>query len=243
LAYGHFKAGRGNLAARFIDFQKQHQSWLDDFSLFVAIKKDQQGAPWYSWPTPLIARDPAALKEARQTLTDERGYGISIFNGLRKARGEYLCWTHTDMQTKPADTLNALHLIKKQPNPQKCFLKGNRKKRPFIDTFFQAGMSVFETLILKQILYDINAQPNLFHKSFLEKIPSPPSDFSFDLYFYYLARKNNYSVIRFPVLFPKRIHGESAWNTTLAGKWNFIKRTLRFTAQLKKKIKHDSPQI
>lgn len=166
------------------------------------------------------------------------GYGFGVWSGLREAKGEHICWTHADMQTDLADTIKAYNIITKEKNPKGCFVKGSRKKRPFFDTFFMYGMSVFETIILKTILFDINAQPNLFHKSFLDHINNPPIDFSFDLYCYYMAKNRNFEIIKFPVLFPKRIHGISHWNTSLAEKWRFIKRTLDFSFKLRGRLKN-----
>jgi hypothetical protein len=65
---------------------------------------------------------------------------------------------------------------------------------------------------------------------------NPPNDFSFDLYAYYLAKSNNYKIIRFPVLFPERIHGKSTWNTSLQSKIKFIKRTLDYSFKLKEDL-------
>jgi len=165
------------------------------------------------------------------------GYGFGIWTGIRAAKGEYICWTHADMQTDPYDTIKAYQLITKQKNSKKCFVKGNRKNRPLIDTFFTFGMSLFETIILKTWIYDINAQPNLFHRNFLKHVGKPPKDFSFDLYFYYIAKRKSYEIIRFPVLFKPRIHGKSHWNTSLKSKWKFIKRTLEFTLNMRKQLK------
>ncbi len=75
----------------------------------------------------------------------------------------------------------------------------------------------------------------MFHKSFLDQMKNPPIDFSFDLYSFYLAKVNHYKIIRFKVLFPKRVHGESKWNTgDLKSKYKFIKRTIDFTFKLKR---------
>lgn len=165
------------------------------------------------------------------------GYGFGVWTGLKAAKGEYLCWTHADMQTDIKDTITAYNLIMKQDEPERCFVKGSRKKRPFFDSFFTLGMSLFETIILGTFLHDINAQPNLFHKSFMKKTKNPPNNFSFDLYFYYMAKTSRYRLIRFPVNFRQRIHGSSHWNTSIAGKWKFIKRTVDFTFKLKRHLK------
>lgn len=166
-----------------------------------------------------------------------QGYGFGITSGLKEAKGEFIGYTHADMQTDPADCLRALDIIEKQDEPQKCYIKGDRKGRALFDQFFTIGMSFFETMYLGKKLWDINAQPNIFHKSFFEGIKkSCPKDFSLDLYFLYMAKKMNYNVIRFDVIFPPRIHGESSWNTGLASKYKFIKRTLDFSFKLKKEL-------
>lgn len=176
----------------------------------------------------------------KNVFIDSRGYGVSVYKGLKSAKGEFVGWTHADLQTDPNDTLIALDLIKKQEKPNKTYVKGKRIGRPIMDKLINTlGMSFFETIILKKFLYDINAQPNVFHRSFLKFMKNPPGDFSFDLYVYYLAKLNNYNVKKFPVLFPKRIHGESAWNVGMKQRMKFIKRTINFTFKLKRLLKND----
>ena len=165
-----------------------------------------------------------------------QGYGFGITSGLNEAKGEFIGYTHADMQTDPADVLKALQIIEQQINPKNCYIKGDRKGRPLFDQFFTMGMSAFETIYLGKKLWDINAQPNIFHKSFFESLENIPKDFSLDLYFLYTAQKQGLKVIRFDVVFPERVHGESSWNTGLASKWKFIKRTIDFSMKLKKEL-------
>ena len=66
-----------------------------------------------------------------------------------------------------------------------------------------------------------------------------PRDFSLDLYFYVLAKKEKLNVVRFPVHFGERNFGSSSWNTGLFSRINFIKRTLNFSYKLKKRISND----
>lgn len=172
----------------------------------------------------------------RPILTHEKGYGISVWNGLNAARGEYVCWTHADRQTDPKDTVTAYNIIRSRKDSRHCYVKGKRYGRSFLDTLFTLGMSVFETLLLKTALTDINAQPNLFHKDLLKAMNNPPKDFSFDLYTYCLAKKKRYTIVRFPVAFKKRKHGQSKWNTGLASRWKFIRRTVSFSIRLKKSL-------
>ena len=163
-----------------------------------------------------------------------RGYGFGVRAGLAAATGEYAGWTHADMQTDPFDAVRALQEIERQGSPRDIFVKGSRKGRPLFDRVFTVGMSLFETVYLGQRLWDINAQPNIFHRSFLEQWRNPPDDFSLDLYTLYLARRQGLKIVRFDVVFPPRVHGTSSWNTSIGAKWKFIKRTLDFSVNLKR---------
>lgn len=165
-----------------------------------------------------------------------QGYGYGILQGLNVATGEYLGWTHADMQTDPNDVVRAYQNLEKNNFPEDVFIKGNRQGRSWFDEFFTLGMSGFETLYLKEKLWDINAQPNIFHRSFFELWNKPPHDFSLDLYVLYMAKKMELKVIRFPVLFSQRQHGISSWNTGMKAKYKFIKRTIQFSCSLKKEL-------
>jgi glycosyltransferase involved in cell wall biosynthesis len=163
-----------------------------------------------------------------------QGYGFGIISGLKAAQGEILGWTHADMQTDPQDAILGLELFEKHGDD--IFVKGRRYGRPFMDVFFTVGMSVFETLLLARPMWDINAQPNIFSRRFFESWANPPEDFSLDLYTYYRAHICGLKVHRFPVNFGERVHGVSHWNVNWAAKRKFIRRTLDFSLQLKKKI-------
>lgn len=164
-----------------------------------------------------------------------QGYGYGILQGLNSCTADYIGWTHADMQTDPKDVIKAYDYLQKNQEKLPLFMKGTRKGRPFLDSFFTFGMSVFETIYMRTKLVDINAQPNIFPKSFYDTWKEPPYDFSLDLYAFYMAKKQGLKICRFQVQFPERIHGTSSWNTGLKSKWKFIKRTLEFSRSLKKR--------
>jgi len=164
-----------------------------------------------------------------------QGYGYGILQGLHAAQGEILAWTHADMQTDPCDVLRGLALF--ELHGQDIFVKGSRYGRPIADVAFTVGMSIFETMLLRTRLWDINAQPNMFHRSFFATWQKPPHDFSLDLFAFYTAKVHGMPVHRFPVKFGERAHGVSHWNINWAAKMKFIKRTVAFSLQLKKSRK------
>lgn len=170
------------------------------------------------------------------TVEKNQGYGFGILRGLHACRGEFIGWTHGDMQTPPKDVIRALEIIEQSGNSKNIYVKGLRKGRPLFDTFFTFGMSIFETIYLGKWLYDINAQPNIFHHDFFTSWDNPPHDFSLDLFVLYQAKKQKLTIRRFPVKFLARVHGHSNWNTGFKSKWKFIKRTISFSLELKKRL-------
>jgi glycosyltransferase involved in cell wall biosynthesis len=182
--------------------------------------------------TPYVLQELLPLYPGCRSIRVDRnqGYGYGILEGLRAARGDILGWTHADMQTDPKDVLVGIRLF--ESNGQPLFVKGMRYGRPFMDVLFTVGMSVFETVLLRKRLWDINAQPTLFTRCFYESWSTPPHDFSLDLYAYYMAKKQAVKIQRFPVQFGERAHGVSHWNINYAAKIKFIRRTVYYSLKL-----------
>jgi 4-alpha-glucanotransferase len=74
-AWQNFQGGRGGgLRGAFDAFSGQHQAtWLDDFTLFRALKDACGNKPWQEWPIELVRRDAGALSSARDKLCDDLG--------------------------------------------------------------------------------------------------------------------------------------------------------------------------
>lgn len=55
--------------ARFAEFVLREAAWLDDFALFMALKRAHGQQPWYTWPLDVRLRDEKGLAEARARLS------------------------------------------------------------------------------------------------------------------------------------------------------------------------------
>ncbi|MFZ5638017.1 MAG: glycosyltransferase family 2 protein [Pseudomonadota bacterium] len=184
-----------------------------------------------------LLREPSRIRSVRVEVN--RGYGFGILSGLRAAEGEIIGWTHADMQTDPADALRGLALFEAAgaaSDPRPLFVKGRRYGRPLADVAFTAGMSAFETLLMRRRMADINAQPTLFPRGFFADWRDPPHDFSLDLYAYYQALRAGLRVERFPVRFGERAHGVSHWNVNWRAKARFIRRTVDYSLRLRREL-------
>lgn len=180
---------------------------------------------------PKLINDDPMIRSIR--IDQNQGYGHGILEGLRSAKGDILAWTHADLQTNPADIKTAVAFF--EPNSN-TFVKGRRYGRPPFDVVFTIGMSVFEILLLRRIFWDINAQPTVFSKKFFDTWDQPPTDFSLDLFAYFMAKKSKLTVKRFPVYFGVRQFGKSHWNVDWNSKYKFIKRTINYSLELRSRI-------
>ena len=159
------------------------------------------------------------------------GYGHGILSGLKAAKGDVLSWTHADLQTNPRDVISALNEYEKHKDSD-LVIKGKRRNRSPIDSFFTWGMQVYCTIFLKTKLDDINAQPKLFSRKFYEKsFKNPPLDFSLDLFLLLKAQR----IKTVNVFFHKRKFGESKGGGSIIGKIRLIRRTFKYISTLRRK--------
>ena len=168
-------------------------------------------------------------------LAENRGYGGGILTGLGAARGRFVGWTHADLQTDPADALQGLELLRRAEHPEATLVKGSRRGRPLRDVAFTWGMAAFEWAALGVRLWDINAQPTLFPRSFFESWSDPPEDFSLDLFAYHQAVRRGFELRRFPVEFGPRLTGEGH-NETLSAKLRYSRRTVAYSLDLRRRL-------
>ena len=52
-------------------FCSDNAFWLEDYALFMALKKDMGGKPWYDWDAPIRNREDAAVKQAKAKYAEE----------------------------------------------------------------------------------------------------------------------------------------------------------------------------
>ena len=164
------------------------------------------------------------------------GYGDGIMKGLFCAKGKIISWTHADLQCEPNDVVDAVNKYKKEIYKNKAIIKGKRVNRRFVDDLFSICMAFFTSLVFRIKFNDINAQPKIFHRKFLKYFNKAPKDFSLDLFFLFIAKRNLYKVLEYPVYYKKRIRGVAKGGDSLLGKFMLSIRTFKFIINLKVKL-------
>ena len=169
------------------------------------------------------------------SLADNQGYGGGILAGLRLATSPIIGWTHADLQTPLTDCLLGVNHVQSGYE----FVKGDREGRRFTDRFFSICMGIFESLLFRQQMSEINAQPNIFRSEFFNKWENPPNDFSLDLYALVVANRMEMKIHRFRVRFLPRQYGKSNWNIGFKSRVLFIKRTFQYSLILRGVLDED----
>jgi glycosyltransferase involved in cell wall biosynthesis len=169
------------------------------------------------------------------SLTHNQGYGGGILAGLDQATAPISGWTHADLQTPLADCLTGVRSIQNG----EVFAKGRRTGRKAGDKLFSLGMGLFESILFRRGLFEINAQPTIFRTELVKEWKNPPYDFSLDLYALVMASKDGFKIARFPVKFLPRQFGESKWNLGFRSRVKFIRRTLSYSFVLRRALNED----
>jgi 4-alpha-glucanotransferase len=89
VAWANYSGGaRQDLKDDFESFRHEHAYWLDDHSLFRALKAKFGGVHYLEWPPEFVLRTPAALEQARRELAaliDKISFAQFLL--FRRARG------------------------------------------------------------------------------------------------------------------------------------------------------------
>jgi len=160
------------------------------------------------------------------------GYGHGIFQGLKQAQGEFLAWSHADLQTDGGDVFRAYDSLKNAQNVSRTLVKGRRRGRRLSERFISRGMELASLCLLRSRLTEINAQPKVFHRDLLSFLTKPPTDFNFDVYVLYKANRAGWAIREVEVDFPPRPFGESHWAATWRSKFRTIRRSLFYMGRL-----------
>ena len=179
----------------------------------------------------VLRKELPKYKFARSVKVEKNmGYGFGILTGLKSTKGEYLAFSHADMQCDPNDILRAWEILSSSGAMKKTLVKGNRSGR---QNFFTSCFHAFTSVLFLRKFDDVNGQPKMFHKDLMKTFRKPPHGFALDFYVQYKAIKSGFEVKSFPVEFGKRLHGKSSWATSIRSRSKTIFRLGMYLLKLR----------
>ena len=145
------------------------------------------------------------------------GYGGGISEGLKHASGEYIGWSHADLQTPLRDFLKLYNLIKGKKN---ILGKGFRTNNRGFDGIVSRLHENLASIVLGVKMKEVNAQPKIFNKELMSNFSKMPYKWTtLDTYVMYVCLKNKIEVKTIDVVFNTRKFGQSKWKNNFI---NFI---------------------
>lgn len=174
-----------------------------------------------------VQQDPSNAFVRIVTIEKNIGYGHGIHTGLEAAKGEILAYSHADVQTPPEDIFRAFELIERgDVDIERTVIKGLRPGRDETHVLTR-WLRILTRLLTGLRVEDINGQPKVFHRSLLDAMDRPVTDFAYDTYVLYVASREGRAIQPIEVEFGERLHGESKWASTLLKKYRTIASYLR----------------
>lgn len=67
----HFQRRRGDRGRSFREFRDANADWLENFALFMAMRRHALGKPWTEWEPGVRRREPSAMRAACERLAQE----------------------------------------------------------------------------------------------------------------------------------------------------------------------------
>ena len=150
-------------------------------------------------------------------LIKNEGYGGGIYEGLKEASGDYIGWSHADLQTPLIDFLKLYNLIKGKKNILGKGFRTNNRDFDGIISYFHENLA---SLVLGVKMKEINAQPKIFNKELMKNFSNVPRKWTtLDTYVVFNCLKKNVKIKTINVVFNTRKYGQSKWKNNLI---NFI---------------------
>lgn len=73
-----FPSGQEKHAEAVEAFRRENAYWLEDYALFMALKKHHDNKDFHDWPRPFVIREPGAIESARAELADEIDFWVWV---------------------------------------------------------------------------------------------------------------------------------------------------------------------
>lgn len=150
-------------------------------------------------------------------LENNLNYGGGVYEGMKYATEEIVCYIPGDLQVMPDDILKVHQVFKSSETNSggQLFVKGHRAIRhdPMQTRVVSRVYTLLGNIVLGLHTRDVNGLPKMFHKSLLNEVPQERMvTFVFDSQLISLARRDNWQIIEVPVTFHSRREGVSSWS-------------------------------
>ncbi len=169
------------------------------------------------------------------SVKNSKGYGDGYMMGIKNAKNETIITNHADQQF----SFEILEEYFKNKNLNKEFaIFPQRINRNNLSIIRSIIVRIICSIILNKKIPDVNGQPKMYPKKYIERFHNWPTGFAFDLFTYIILLKNNIEIFRPDTIEKKRVLGKSSWNSSLLNQINFLIIYIKDVLKIKKIFKN-----
>ncbi len=152
------------------------------------------------------------------------GFGGGILFGIASSETEYVGWMPGNLKIDPREVVQILEL---NLTAEVEFLKARRVSRRWVPRTktFIAGMA--QSLLLRTRLFDTGGTPTVCKRSFFSDLKDIPTDYVFESYIYFQARKKRLQIKRPEIHYGERSFGQSHWQRGLRSEIQLLRKILK----------------
>ena len=151
---------------------------------------------------------------------DNLGFGGGIIFGISRTETKYVGWMPGNLKVDPKDVVKLLEIFTLD---EKTIIKGFRTGRGLKEYFKTFFAGAIQSLILRSNMFDSGGTPTICTKKFISELEAPPTDYVFESYVLYHARKSKLKVVRPHIAYGKRLFGESHWQRGIKSEIKLLK--------------------
>ncbi len=158
------------------------------------------------------------------------GFGGGILFGIASSDTEYVGWMPGNLKIDPREVVQVLD---SNLTDEVEFLKARRVSRgwiPRIKTFL-AGIA--QSLLLKTMLFDTGGTPTVCKRSFFSDLKDIPTDYVFESFMYFQAKKKRLQIKRPEIQYGERSFGQSHWQRGIRSEIGLLRNILKSSRRWK----------
>jgi hypothetical protein len=152
-----------------------------------------------------------------------KGFGGAIQEASRTCQADWLVWMPGNMKVLPSEMTEFLSVVNHANSD--TFVKGHRINRPPIDRLKTLIASFAQTLVAGKWMFDTGGTPSAVHRSgpLWHEIQCAPSDYTFDSYMLFAAKRLKLKIQRPKVPYHQRLIGRSHWQSGFTAEVSLMK--------------------
>jgi glycosyltransferase involved in cell wall biosynthesis len=136
------------------------------------------------------------------------GFGGGIKLGIANSNSPWVGWMPGNLKVNPRELLYLESLILEGDAD---LIKASRTGRSFAPRTKTLLAGLMQSILVRKLIFDSGGTPTFLRREHLSFLRNSPSDYIFESYIYFMAKKSKLRILRPGVPYGERPFGQSHW--------------------------------